>query len=239
MKLTAASLLALAPQTCLCLVQSDWSFTNSPSGGLKDLTFGMYVGSAQHASGYYYAQQFSFNGLSDVGYIGLQPRADVNGQSTLHAAFSSFAANTATSDSNCHQGADGGAGVSCAVDFPADYGHNFNVVVENTSGTTWSGKVVDTSSGQETHIGTYTLPSGAGGIKSSQVGFVEYYPWNSGTHQCGDLPKTGVTMFNPTTTTGGAGSGTISKPYEGGDCVGKVAFSTTQGSGKWNINVGF
>ncbi|KFX91263.1 hypothetical protein O988_07827 [Pseudogymnoascus sp. VKM F-3808] len=239
MKLTAAALAALAPQACLCLVQSDWSFPNSPSGGLKDLTFGFYMGYAPHAAGYYFAQQFNFNGISDVGYIGLQPRPNVDGHNVAHAAFSTFQAGSTTSDPNCSQGADGGAGVSCAVDFNADYSHTYHVVVEFDSGTTWSGKVVDTTSGQETHIGTYTLPSGAGGIKSSQVGFVEYYPWNSGTHNCGDLPKAGVTMYYPTTSTSGAGTGTIGQPYENGDCVGDVAFSISQGVGAWNINVGF
>lgn len=239
MKLTAAALAALAPQAVVCLVQSEWSFPNSPSGGLKDLAFEIYMGYAAHASGYYFAQQYSFNGISDVGYMGLQPRENLNGRNRLHAVFSTFQADSTTSDPSCHQGADGGPGVSCAVDLDADYSHIYQVVVEYNSDTTWSGKVVDTSSGQEIHIGTYTLPAGAGGIKSSQAGFVEYYPWNSGTHSCGDLPKAGVTMYYPTTTTSGAGTGTIAKPYENGDCVGPVAFSVGQGSGAWNINVGF
>lgn len=47
--------------------------------------------------------------------MGLQPRPDKNGKQRLHAAFSSFIAGTTSKDTQCSDGADGGAGVSCAT----------------------------------------------------------------------------------------------------------------------------
>jgi hypothetical protein len=97
--------------------------------------------------------------------------------------------------------------------------------------------LVDAVTGTETHIGTYTLPSGSGGIKGSQVGFVEYIPWNTGSHSCGKLPKTSVTFGTPTTSS--SYSGSLGKPYEFGDCVGQVDFSTQQIANEYEVSLGF
>ena len=230
---------ALGARLGYALVGNSWSMSGSPSGGLTDITFPFKMNDAAHTSGYYFAQQFNFENVDEVGYTGLQPRADSNGQSIVHGVFSSFQSGTTTDHPNCSDGADGGAGVSCAVEVPGSYDSVYNLVVENTGGTTWSGTMVEVSSGKSTEVGSWTLPSGAGGIKSSQVGFVEYYPWNSGTHSCGDLPKVEVTFYNPTSETSGSGSGSVGKPYEYGDCVGEVDFSTTSVSGGYDIKVGF
>ena len=82
------------------------------------------------------------------------------------------------------------------------------------------------------------LPSGTGGLKGSQVGFVEYFPWNMGSHPCSDLPYTKVTFGVPTTTTDGA-TGTIGDAYEIGDCVGKVDFARNRTPAGDEISVGF
>ncbi|KID72158.1 uncharacterized protein G6M90_00g027960 [Metarhizium brunneum] len=239
MKYSLATLAVLAPQLGLALVGNGWSFSGKPAGGLKDVTFPFNMAGAAHTSGYYFAQQFKFNGIPDVGYCGIQNRPNKNGKSIVHGVFSSFQKGTTTSDPNCHTGADGGPGVSCAVDFEGDYSATYNIVVENESGTKWKGTAVNAATGKSVHIGSWTLPSGARGIESSQVGFVEYYPWNSGTHKCSDLPKTSVTMYKPTSKTAGAGAGAIGKPYEYGDCVGKVNFSTVGVPDGWKITVGF
>lgn len=239
MKYSLTTVAAFAPQLGFALVGNSWSFSGSPSGGLKDITFPFNMAGASHTSGYYFAQQYNFQNVENVGYCGIQNRENSGGKSVVHAVFSSFQAGTTSDDANCHDGADGGSGVSCAVEINGDYSSTYNLVIENTSGTTWTGTIVDTSTGAKTRVGTYTLPSGAGGIKSSQVGFVEYYPWNSGSHQCSDLPKTEVTMYDPTSNTSGAGSGTMGKPYEYGDCVGKVDYSASQVSGGYKIDVGF
>lgn len=224
-------------QTTQALVGISWSVSNTPSDGLKDISFPIAMPNAAHKSGYYYAQQFSFTGQKDVGYTGLQPREDDSGSSVVHAAFSSFVAGTTSTDENCSDGADGGAGVSCAVDVKATYEHGYTLRVENTQGTTWTGTLVDTVDGTETHIGSWALPDGSGGIQGSQVGFVEYYPWNSGTHTCGELPKTEVTFGVPSSS---GGTGSLGDAYEYGDCVGKVDYSTKRVDGDAvNVVVGF
>ncbi|GIJ89428.1 hypothetical protein Asppvi_008368 [Aspergillus pseudoviridinutans] len=234
-----AVILAIIPFT-QALVGLSWSVSNIPSSGLKDITFPISMPDAPHKSGFYFAQQFGFNGLSDIGYTGLQPRPDASGSSIVHGVFSSFAPGTTTNDANCHLGADGGAGVSCSVEIPAPYSPLYHLVVKNTGGTTWTGTLVNTASGKSTHVGSYTLPRGAGGIKSSQVGFVEYYPWNAmPSHSCSSLPYTNVTFGAPTTSTQGAGPGRLDKPYEYGDCVGKANFNVrTTGQG-YQVTVGF
>lgn len=192
---------------------------------------------AAHKSGYYYAQQFSFKNQKDVGYTGLQPREDNNTNPIVHAAFSSFVSGTTSSDENCSNGADGGAGVSCAVDVSSPYAHGYLLSIKNTGGTTWTGTLIDSVDGTETRIGSYTLPSGSGGISGDQVGFVEYYPWNSGSHSCDELPKTEVTFGVPSSS---GGSGELDNAYEYGDCVGKVDFSSKRVDGDAvDVVVGF
>ncbi|KAK0383138.1 hypothetical protein NLU13_9051 [Sarocladium strictum] len=185
---------------------------------------------ADHTSGYFFAQQFDFKNVRELGYCGIQNRRDKDdGKSVVHAVFSSFQDGTTTDDSNCHSGADDGPG----------YDVTYNITVENTSGTRWKGTAVNTATGEGVHIGSYTLPPGAGGIRMSQVGFVEYYPWNAGSHECRQLPKTSVTMLAPTSKTPGAGQGRMDKPYEYGDCVDQVDFADSAVENGWRIEVGF
>ncbi|KAF7118017.1 hypothetical protein CNMCM5793_007386 [Aspergillus hiratsukae] len=191
----AAFVLATIPFT-QALVGLGWSVLNSPSSGLKDITFPISMANAPHQTGFYLAD---------------------------------FVAGTTSTDPNYIDDADGGAGISCSVDIPAPYAPLYHLVVKNTGGTTWTGTLVDTVSGKSTHVGSYTLPNGAGGIKSGQVGFIEYYLWNDmANHMCSSLPYTDVTFGAPTTSTPGAGSGQLIKPYEYGDCVGKVNFDVQE-----------
>ncbi|POR31419.1 Uncharacterized protein TPAR_08383 [Tolypocladium paradoxum] len=245
MKTAALVAALLAPTACWALVGIKWKFEKKPSGGLKDVTFRINMADAPHVSGFCFAQQFKFHGVSKVGYIGLQPREDNVGGSVVRGVFSSLQKGSNSSHPNCHNGADGADGVSCAVDVNASYSPTYNLVVENISGRTWRGTLADPSSGQETVIGEWSLPSGARGIKSSQRGFVEYHLWNSNKKKppsCGKLPKTQVMFGKPTTRTGGAGSGSVGDAYQHGDCKGKVAFKTSRIShtgGGAKVNVGF
>ncbi|KAG0063499.1 hypothetical protein BGZ89_009833 [Linnemannia elongata] len=241
MKFTTAAVLALySPSAVFALVGINWNVMNVPLSGLKDITFPFDISQAPHKTGYYFAQQFSFIGQQQhVGYTGLQPRLDSSGKPVIHAVFSSFIPGTTTTDSNCRIGADGGPGVSCAVDFSAPYSNGFSLVVENTGGTTWTGTSVDSTTGTRVHVGTWTLPSGTQGIARSQTGFVEYYPWNDGsTHPCSTLPYTWVTFGIPTSTAGGT-KGDLSSAFEYGDCVGKVAFKNARTSAGVQVQVGF
>ncbi|KAK7048811.1 beta-glucan synthesis-associated [Favolaschia claudopus] len=234
-------ILALAVGANAFIGIADWSMTNVPSAGLMDITFPMAILEADHIYGYYLAKQFTFINGSAVGYTGLQPHPDGNGKSVLHAAFSSFIDGTTSTDANCHDGADGGAGVSCSVDWNGVYGRTYNleVVYQLWSGH-WVGTVVDTVTHARVHIGSYKLPSGVGGITSSQVGFVEWYPWNGGEppDHCAKLPYQ-KTFFGDPTTTHRESKGTVDLPYEVGDCQGQVDFSAQKVAGGVEVECGF
>lgn len=228
---TAASFLPFSS----ALVGWGWSVENTPDSGLTDVVFPMNIANTQHESGYYFAQQISLTGQEDVAYTGLQPRPDENGASIVHAVFSSFIDGTTSDDENCSKGADGGSGYSCAVEIPAPYSNTYHLSIKNAGGDTWTGDLVDAVSSNSTHIGTFTLPSGSGGL-SGNLGFIEDYAG----HDAADLPYTNVTIGVPTTTTANAGKGKIDEPYEYGDTKGKVNFDFTQLSdGGYQMSCGF
>ncbi|KAG0045375.1 hypothetical protein BGZ83_009409 [Gryganskiella cystojenkinii] len=239
MKLTVAAVLAsCAPSLGFALIGINWSITNVPDGGLTNVAFPFSIAQAPHKSGYNFAQQFSFIGQQDFGYIGIQPRPDAGGEPVIHAVFSSFIAGTKTNDDNCTPGAQG-IGVSCDVEFSAAYADSYILKVQNTQGTTWSGTLVDTTTDKSVPIGVWTLPDGTGGIQKSQVGFVDYYPWNTGSPTCSELPDTTVAFGVPTSTTSGR-IGALSDAYEYGDCAGNVKFNNKRTSDQGvEISVGF
>ncbi|PLN76998.1 hypothetical protein BDW42DRAFT_188323 [Aspergillus taichungensis] len=236
------SILGLAPLLGLtnALVGLGWDAENVPEEGLKDITFPIAIPHVTHESGYYFAQQYNFVGVKDVGYTGLQPRPDEkNGTSIMHGVFSSFVPGTTSDDPNCSDGADGGPGVSCAVEVPASYNYPYNLVIKNTEGTTWTGTMVNAVTKRAVHIGTYTLPAGSGGIAGGQLGFIEdYMGHTSHGETCNEEPYTNVTFGAPTTTHAGV-NGSLSEPYEYGDCVGKVNFEINAIGKSWQISVGF
>lgn len=200
----------------------DWKIDNAPTAGLTDIIFSTkFNPDTAHVSGNYVADQFQFLNQTDVGYMGLQPRANQNGQQILHAAFSSFIAGTTSSDSQCSDGADGGSGVSCAVDFAADYSHGYTLTVARSGTDTWSGTVKDSVTGTSTHIGTYVLPSNSGNLRSSQGGFLENY----NTQSCSTVPRADVSVGAPTTSTGLTGKSYNAHEY--GDCLGSADYSSS------------
>ncbi|KAF5238893.1 hypothetical protein FANTH_10136 [Fusarium anthophilum] len=241
MKLSATILALHLPSLGLASVYNNWAFSNIPSAGLGDITFPISMKGAPRKSGYYFAQQFNFHGIDRVGYTGLQPRPDNRRRQVVHAAFSSFQNGTTTNHRNCHPGADGGPGVSCALDLLGDYSHLCTITVENTGDTTWKGTLLDTVTGQSHVIGEWTLPSSAGKMLNGQAGFVEYYNWNDGTtnHDCSTQPFTQVFFGNPTSKTKGASGGKITSVYEAGECVMKLNLKATQTGKGYQIQAGF
>ncbi|KAF9967141.1 hypothetical protein BGZ70_010664 [Mortierella alpina] len=241
MKFTTTALLAACvPSLAFALVGNGWKFDKAPADGLNDVTFSFNMAKAPHKSGYYFAQQFNFHNVKDVGYTGLQPREDSRGNTIIHAAFSSFQQGTTSKHPNCHNGADGGPGVSCAVDIKGDYRDKYSLVVKNVGGTTWRGTLVNDRTRRPTVVGQWTLPAGAGKIVNGQVGFVEHYKWNDGKpHACNTLPFTEATFYHPTSKTRGARGGKITQVYEYGNCVGKVRFSAKKQAKAYKIRVGF
>ncbi|KAM3426269.1 hypothetical protein NHJ13734_009555 [Beauveria thailandica] len=248
--LAAALLPRLGLAASAYMAGVDWVFDKTPVDGLKDINFGFNMANSTQQAGLYYAQEFAFGGIQDptdpkawpaLAYTGVQPRAEKNGQPIVHAAFSSFIANTTTTSSTCSGGADGHSdGVSCSVEFPGNYSHTYNIVVENTDNTTWSGTIVDAETAESHVIGTWTLPASAKGITHSYIGFVEYYPWNGNQpHVCENLPRAAITFYNPTSRTPGAGTGNISRVYQSGDCKDKEDYYTSQVEGGVYLEAGF
>jgi hypothetical protein len=233
--ITAAA--ALLPTLAMGRIGLSWRVTNVPQNGLTDITFPFSIANSPHKTGYYFAQQFKFNGQPNVSYTGLQPRPDSKSNPVIHAVFSSFIKGSTTTDGNCHNGADGGPGVSCSVEFSGPYENAYQLEIRNTEGTTWNGTLVDATTGGRVHVGSYTLPAGTHGIEGTQQGFVEYVPWNAGSHTCASLPYTSVVFGVPTSTTGGIGS--LGDAHHSEDCVGKDAYESSRIAAGIEISVGF
>ncbi|KAJ6530610.1 hypothetical protein B0H19DRAFT_1214436 [Mycena capillaripes] len=225
---SVAPLVTLLP-TVKALLGSSWSVTNVPNAGLTDITFPLRIVEADHISGYYYAQQFGFVN-SDIGYTGLQPRPDENGI-PLHQW---------TTDENCFAGADGGPGVSCSVEWNGVCGRTYDLEVNYNGSSVWVGTAVDTVTGERVHIGSYTVPAEAGGIRDSQEGFVEWYPWNVDVppNHCAHLPYQKTVFGTPRTTHEGS-VGTQGLGFEYGDCVGEAGFYTQEVDGGVENECGF
>ncbi|KID94396.1 hypothetical protein MAJ_09636, partial [Metarhizium majus ARSEF 297] len=183
----------------LCVLS--WNISYVPPEGLRDISFPINLSRAPHVAGYHFAQRVKFYGQTSVAYAGLQPRQDMSsGATVLRGVFTSFINGTTTTDPNCSEGVDDGPGVSCARDFSGYHADTWDLIMTNTAGTTWDGKAVNYQNGTAFHIGTWTLPEGTGGIQGSQVGFMDYFPWNTNLSMtCADLPPTECTFSQPTT----------------------------------------
>ncbi|KAM3473005.1 hypothetical protein MY5147_004989 [Beauveria neobassiana] len=222
-----------------------WLFPDAVSGNnlLNDVTFPFDLSRAPQKRGFYFAQQFYFDFSYDCAYTGLQPRPNNASGSVIRAVFSSFIDGTTTNSPLCYNGADGGPGVSCAVEFNGDYSHKYDCVAETTDGgNTWRGTVVNTDTGAWHHIGEWTLPKKAAGIKPRGTGFTEYYLYprdQYNTEICNALPTTEISFFSPSSSTNGTSVGVLTKPVEYGVCRHKSAFKTWGVSDGYSVKTGF
>ncbi|KAF9509399.1 hypothetical protein BS47DRAFT_1373519 [Hydnum rufescens UP504] len=194
-----------------------WSISNVPVTGLTDIAFLLSIANAPPPfpppkKGYYFARQFSFKGSAN---------ATSDGETFFHtrAIFSNFIKGSTTVDRNCHEGADGGAGVGYGMEFLAPSADYYVLEIRNTQRTMWNGTVVDALTPSRYHIGSYTLPAGTEGIAGTQVSFVEYFL----PSDCPELPYASVEFGTPVTSNRGS-VGWLEDPYESGDCVGKIDF---------------
>ncbi|KAJ6440263.1 Rhamnolipids biosynthesis 3-oxoacyl-reductase [Purpureocillium lavendulum] len=238
MKLSAVFIGAfLAAPLVDATVGIQWYFP-SATDFLDEVTFPMSIANAPRQEGYYFAQQFFFDGIRQGGYMGLQPRYDDwNGDKVLHAAFSSFQGGTTTTHRNCHDTADGGPGVSCAIDIDGAYVNTYNLTIKGLGRRTWQGLLIDTVTGRSHEIGVWTLPAGAGNLQTSGPGFVEYYPWNSPKDpDCTKAPRTEVTFFDPQSPN--TSPAKIDPPYDYGDCLGQEDFRAVKVADGYTIHYG-
>ncbi|MGW6154099.1 hypothetical protein ACWFRM_13325 [Streptomyces sp. NPDC055144] len=197
---------------------------------VTELTLPMSFESAPDASGIYFAYYTTLESGTRP-YAGFQPKPAVDGKPTLQAIFSSFNANATTTDSHCKYGADGGAGVSCAVQFPYTKGTMYAVELSRVSddGTTqlMNGEVVNTETGADVaHIGSFRLPVASGRFKAADQGFIEPY-LTAGCSQ-----QVTVTYGKPAGTEGGnkyTGSlPTVTDPASG-SCLSSTSTDTPDG----------
>ncbi|KAF9461684.1 hypothetical protein BDZ94DRAFT_1263095 [Collybia nuda] len=239
---TSASFFAvvasLMPTLTMGFVSAPWVIPNIPKNGLQDIIFPFSIADAPHKEGFYFRQQFAFNGRAEPAYTGLQPRPDdANGKPIINAALASFMPGTTSADSNCLPANDGRPGVRCSVDFSGPYDHVYNIEVRNTKGTTWNGTLVDAVTGQRVHVGSFTLPAGTGGIVGARDGFIEYFKWADGM-TCAELPKTTIVFGTPKTMTHGAGAGSVGTAFDYGDCLGVSGFKEQKTALGTQVTVG-
>ncbi|KAJ2973023.1 hypothetical protein NQ176_g6834 [Zarea fungicola] len=250
MRLPVAVIASIAPTLAYANGGVDWSFPEAVEKHtrLQDITFGFNMLRSPHASGFYFAQQFKFYGFDDVAYTGIQPRPDdAEGRHIVHAVFSSFIKGTTTTSPLCKPGANGGPGVSCAIDFVGNYTHGYECVVTRgfpkgkDDGRTWQGYIVDAVTGESREMGEWTLPGITSGIEPHQLGFVDYYEFNGGPRplDCSTLPKVGVSFFAPTSGTKRAGPGILENFTDYGDCESESNFSATEIPNGVHISIGF
>ncbi|WP_405686905.1 hypothetical protein OG204_24690 [Streptomyces sp. NBC_01387] len=207
-----------------------WS-TGAP-GPVTRLTLPMAFDAAPDASGIYFAYYTTLESGTRP-YAGFQPKpAGADGKPNLQAVFSSFNADATTTDSNCTYGADGGAGVSCAVRFAYTKGTMYGLQLERASddGTTqlMTGDVVNTATGAHVaHIGSFRLPIASGRFKPADQGFVEPYLTAGCTQQVTVVYGAPVGTEGGTDYTGGLP--TVTDPVSG-SCLSST--STVTGGGQ-------
>lgn len=240
MKTTQLLPLAMGLLPALSNAQANWGWTidNVPDAGLTDITFPISVTGSDHEKHYYYAMQYPFLGVDGIGYTGLQPQADAdNGTAQIRGVFSTFISGSTTDDDQCSEGADGGPGISCGLVFEGDYSATYNLVIKNTGGTTWTGTAVNKKTSEQLHLGTYTLPSSAKGIKGGHMGFVEDY---LGVDQCSEMIKGGTVVGKPFSDSTTNAKGGIDEPNASGTCSGQKAnWSAKNGTDGWTMTLGF
>ncbi|KAJ7692976.1 hypothetical protein B0H14DRAFT_3045929, partial [Mycena olivaceomarginata] len=102
-----ASIVSILP-VAHALVGSSWSVTNVPATGLTDITFPLTIVEADHISGYYLLRPAIQ--LRGIGHRQRRKGGPPRGVLELRRRQQPRATRT------CHTGADGGPGVSCAVE---------------------------------------------------------------------------------------------------------------------------
>ncbi|MGH8158102.1 MAG: hypothetical protein ACREPQ_08280 [Rhodanobacter sp.] len=224
------------------IVSESWAFQNAPAKGLTSITFPFTVFSAPNASGYFFAQQFSFvnnnNDSSQGAYIGIQPGAD--GQDNVHFSFFGTGSK-AINRQNCTTGADGGIGTTCQTLVPFVIGHQYNLTVYQDADNKkiWRGEVVDYTACEvatnfnfsnayaicaPTEIGAWDIGYKTA-LASSNGGFVEYFP-SSVPQGCSGLPYADIEFMAPTTPM--RLSSTVNNEYSYGGCNNQVNYSGSQ-----------
>jgi hypothetical protein len=136
----------------------------------------------------YWAFQGAFMDKS-VWYMGLQP----NGEFGETALFSVFGKGTSAKSASCKEGADGGAGTHCHIQYPWALGKPYELIVTLASADsvtmTWEGAVADLESGAVTVIGDFSVEASRGLLSATGVTFSEFFKRPT---PCAEQPRSEV-----------------------------------------------
>ena len=163
---------------------------------------------------------------------------------TAGVRFSLFGAGGVPLSSECRSGADGGNGVTCAIDVPYSRGtaYSFDITKSGSSSTatTWSGTITNDSTGVVTKMGSWSTPAAFGGLKSTTIGFIEKF---SGIRTCGDIPDVSVKYSNVSFGNDNPSSGAKIWPSSNGGsgiytCLGVTTAKSVSTVGQFNIASG-
>lgn len=155
---------------------------NPPAAGFHEVSATFKVDtSSERTTGYYAASQWSFQG-HDVHYFGIQPR-EPGSEKTGHIAYSVFGKGSTVADSKlCYSSADGGSGVSCAIEIDLDYGREYKIVskvVETKNGSLrWQGTIYDDAGHDLATLGSFWTDTTYGGLSGKVTQWLEWYPFN-------------------------------------------------------------
>lgn len=158
----------------------------------QDYTYSIKVNTPLSTDNIYYGQYNYAQG--DGGYYsGVQPHA--NG--TINVRFSFFGTGATAMHSNCDSGADGGSGVTCALD-GLDYSVRTTYTINShrtsdSNGTTYTGTITNETTGVKKTIGAWRLPADYPGFGDQMTEFIEKF---SGISTCADIPAVSVDYTN-------------------------------------------
>lgn len=176
---------------------SNWSILTPTGIGTLDIPMS-FTDDPGTGPSYFYNTQFSL-GNGQVGYLGLQ--TDVadgpRGKSALFALFAPTAqptgAGTPGPGARCINVVDGSPAMSCRLPYSWTRGHDYLMRVQRTATNTWTGTIIDRTTGTTSRIGTITSRSNT--VSGTMGNFVEYYGPNFPT--CDALALSRVTFGVP------------------------------------------
>lgn len=174
-----------------------WMYTSAgaPKEGYSQVDFTEEVNRDPGHSSYFWAQSGQFAGdLQNSFYIGIQPWGDAfNGSLQREVLFSVFGSGASSTSATCEPGADSGAGESCRIPYSWTANVRYELAVDRTSSSVWTGTITDTATGKSAVIGTISIPASWGNIAPSSLGgFTEYF---SSVPSCSALPRAEETNF--------------------------------------------
>jgi len=149
-------------------------------------------------TGYFWAQQFFFDGTTDGGYTGMQTGGIANGMNVgklfIVSIWNALSA-VPGPGAECEPFGGEGVGQSCRLALPWREKVAYRFAIRFVTDHQWSLHVVDPTLPGERLVGTITVPDTWGKLSPSTAGFTEYF---AGTSACETVPEATALMYAPT-----------------------------------------